>query len=259
MNIAGLSRTKVRRIFLTHWHGDHVAGMLGLIQTIGNSNYTDTLNIYGPKGTKERMFHMMNATVFENKIDIQVHELTPKKGEEHIFLDTEKYKVSCAPLDHTTPCIGYAWYEKEKTRVDMNACKKLGLKEGPLIGKLTRGEAVTVDGTLVKPEDVIYRTAGKKLTVFGDTQPCAEMVMLAEHADVVICEATYCDEHEDKAMEFKHMTATQAAQIASRAEASRLIITHFSQRYTSVQAHIDEAKTVFPKSDAAFDLMRVTF
>src|SRR3989344_1429012 len=82
MNIAGISRAKVHRIFITHWHGDHVGGLIGLIQTIGNSNYEGQLHIYGPYGTKERMFHIMNATVWENKVDIHVHEIKLEE-EEH--------------------------------------------------------------------------------------------------------------------------------------------------------------------------------
>ena len=258
MNIAGISRGKVRRIFVTHWHGDHVAGIIGLIQTIGNSNYEGVLHVYGPPGSKERMFHMMNATIFENKVDIDVHELMAQPGEEHFFLDTERYKVSCVPIDHSVPCLGYAWYEKEKTRVDMNTCKKLGVQEGPDVGKLTRGLPVTVNGKVVKPEDVLYRVAGKKIAFISDTQASADLMLLARDADLVICEATYNDDHEDKAAEFKHMTGSQAAMIASRSDAQRLILTHFSQRYTSVQQTLDEARAIFPKTDTAFDLMKIT-
>ena len=98
MNIAGLSRSKVRRIFISHWHGDHVAGIIGLIQTIGNSNYEGTLSIYGPKGTKERMFHMMQTCVFENKIDIAVHELIPKdEDRKSTRLNSSHLKLSRMP------------------------------------------------------------------------------------------------------------------------------------------------------------------
>jgi ribonuclease Z len=258
MNIAGISRGKVRRIFITHWHGDHVAGIIGLIQTIGNSNYTDTLHIYGPPGTKEHMFHMMNATIFENKVDIDVHEVHPRFGEEFLVVDSEKYKVTCIPLDHSVPSLGYAWYEKERTRVDMAACKRLGLTEGPLIGKLSRGQPVTLEGKAIKPEDVTYRTAGKKIAIFGDTQPVPELIQLARDADLVICEATYNSDLEDKAAEFKHMTGAQAAMVAQRAEARKLILTHFSQRYLSVEQTLDEARAVFPNTEAAFDLMKIT-
>jgi ribonuclease Z len=258
MNIAGISRAKVRRIFITHWHGDHVAGLVGLIQTIGNSGYTGTLHIYGPAGTKEHMFHLMHMTIFENKVDIDVSEIPTKRGEEQTVLDTSEYRVTCTNADHGVPCVAYAWTEKERVRVNMAACKRLGLKEGPLVGKLSRGETVVVNGTTVKPEDVTYRTASKKIVLIPDTSPTADLVELSRDADLLVCEATYTTEHEEKAREFRHMTAAFAAQLASQADVKRLLLTHFSQRYFSVQQHVDEAKTIFPNSEAAFDLMKIT-
>jgi ribonuclease Z len=258
MNIAGISRAKVKRIFITHWHGDHVAGLIGLIQTIGNSSYEGTLNIYGPQGTKEYMFHMLNSTIFENKIDIHVHELMFKQGEEYTFLDTEKYKVSAVKIDHSVPCIGYAWYEKEKVRVDMATCKKLGIPEGPMIGKLSRGLPIVLNGKTITPDDVTYRVAGKKIAFISDTQITADLLLLARNADVLVCEATYAAKEEEKATEYKHMTGEQAAQVANQADVKKLILTHFSQRYTSVQQTLEEARAIFPQTDAAFDFMKIT-
>lgn len=258
MNIAGISRGKVRRIFISHWHGDHVAGLIGFIQTIGNSNYEGTLNIYGPVGTKEKMFHMMQSTVFENKIDIAVHELRPDEDDELFFVDSERYKVSCVRVDHSTTCIGYCWYEKEKTRVDMATCEKLGIKEGPLVGKLSRGENVVFNGKEIKAEDVTFRVAGKKIGIIPDTQVCSGLAIIAHHADLLISEATYAAGEEEKAREFKHMTGEQAAHVASNGDVKRLILTHFSQRYHSVDETLEQARTIFPKTDAAFDLMKIT-
>jgi ribonuclease Z len=258
MNIAGIPRGRVRRVFISHWHGDHVAGLIGFIQTIGNSGYEGTLSLFGPRGTKERMFHLMNATVFENKVDLAVHELDPQEGEELVAVDTERYRVVCCAMDHGTPCVGYAFVEKDRVRVDMNTCTKLGIKEGPLVGKLSRGQSVVVNGTTVTPEEVTYRVAGKKVAFIPDTQPSPDLALLAQHADVLVCEASFATEHEEKAREFRHMTAAHAAQVASQADVKKLIITHFSQRYMSVDQHVEEARTIFPSTEAAFDLMRIT-
>lgn len=258
MSVVGISRAKVRRIFITHWHGDHVAGLIGLIQTIGNSNYTEALHIYGPVETKERMFHIMSATIFENKIDMKVHELKPEREEGLLFVDEEKYEVWCANADHGVPCLAYAWREKDRVRVDMEACAKLGIKAGPLVGKLSRGESVEHDGKRISPKDVTYKVTGKKLAIIPDTAPHPNLVRIAQDADLLICESTYGTSEEEKAHEHRHMTAQWAAQVAQRADVKKLLLTHFSQRYPVVTPLLEEARTIFPNTEAAFDLMKIT-
>ncbi len=258
MNKAGISRAKIRRIFISHWHGDHVSGLIGLIQTIGNSGYDETLYIYGPRETRERFDHMMLATIFESKIRIKVVDLEPG-DEELVVVDNDEYTINCVMAEHSVPCLAYSFKQKDRVRVDMAAAKKLGLSEGPEVGKLSRGEIVEKDGKKISPKDVTYTVTGKKVTFISDTQPCENLINISRHADLVVCEATFTNEHKEKAQLFKHMTAEDAAQIASSAEAERLIITHFSQRYTSVQSHLDEAKTIFPNTEAAFDLMKIKF
>ena len=257
MSVAGISRAKVRRVFITHWHGDHVAGLIGLIQTIGNAGCPETLYVYGPAETKEKMFHLLNATIFENKVDLKVHELKPDREELHLFLETEGYEVWCTPTDHGVPCLAYAWQEKDRVRVDMAACARFGLTQGPLIGKLQRGESVEVNGTRVNPKDVTYKVTGKRLVMIPDTAPHLNLSRIAEHADLLVCESTYGSSEEDKAREHRHMTAQWAAQVAQRADVKRLLLTHFSQRYAVVTPLLDEARVIFPRTDAAFDLMKM--
>jgi ribonuclease Z len=259
MNVAGISRAKVRRIFITHWHGDHVAGLIGLIQTIGNSNYTETLRIYGPRETRKRMAALMAATIFENKIAIEVEELDPK-DDLLVAVDAERYQVVCANADHGIPCLAYAWHEKDRVRVDMASCKKLGIGEGPLVGKLSRGQSVEFQGKTIRPQDVTYRVAGKKVVFVPDTQPHPNLVLIAQFADVLVCESTFGSDEEEKAQQFRHMTAQKAARVAADAQVQRLILTHFSQRYAGagVQHLVEEARVIFPNAEAAFDLMKIT-
>ncbi len=258
MNIAGHSRAKIRKVFLTHWHGDHVGGLIGLIQTIFNSDYQETLHIYGPKGTKRRIEHLRKSVDFENKVSLEIHELQPGPGELLLACDHHDYTVECAQLRHGTPCLGYRFAEKDRVRIDMeHAAKEYGLKSGPLIGKLKKGETVTFKGRRIGPDDVCYKVAGRSFVLVSDTGVTTTIPLLAENADLLVCEASFTNDHEPKAAEFKHLTAAQAALLAQQAAASRLILTHFSQRYTNAQQHLDEARIHFPGVEAAFDFMKV--
>lgn len=258
MNIAGYSRAKVRKILITHWHGDHVGGLIGLIQTIFNSEYQHTLHIYGPKGSKLRFEHLRKTVDFENEISVEVHELAPKQGEVLEFFANERYTLSCARMRHSTPTIGYALKEKDKRRVSMDAAAKYGLKTGPLVGRLQRGETITFKGTTITPDDVCYLVTGKKFVLIPDTTHTPEISLLAEHADVMISEATFAEEHKAKAAQFKHLTAAQAALLAQEAGVDRLILTHFSQRYPRVDHLLEEARVHHEPVEAAHDFMKIS-
>jgi ribonuclease Z len=256
MNIAGYSRARIRKVLITHWHGDHVGGLIGLIQTIFNSDYQETLHIYGPKGSKERFEHLRRSVDFENPVSIEVHELEPGK-EVLTFFENEEYELQCAAMRHGTPTLGYAFVTKAKRRVNMAAAEKYELRQGPLVGKLQRGETVTFKGQTITPDDVCYRTASKRLVLIPDTALTNAVPLLAEGADVMIAEATYANEHEEKAQEYKHLTAAQAALLAQQAGVQKLVLTHFSQRYKSVEKLLEEAKVHHQNVEAAFDFMKV--
>lgn len=258
MNIAGYSRAKVRKIFLTHWHGDHVGGLVSMIQTIFNSDYQHTLHIYGPKGSKLRMEHLLKTVDFENKVAIEVHELSPGVGQTATAAENDEYLVECAPMKHGTLCLGYRFTEKDRVRINMEyAAKEYGLKSGPLVGKLKRGETVDFKGTTIRPEDVCFTVAGKSFVLIPDTTLNQSIPVLAEQADLMVCEASFTNQHEQKAVAFKHLTAAQAALLAQQAGVERLILTHFSQRYTNAEQHLAEAKVHFPNVEAAHDFLKV--
>ncbi|MBN1793095.1 ribonuclease Z [Candidatus Woesearchaeota archaeon] len=256
MNIAGLNRNRVRKIFISHWHGDHVSGLIGLLQTVTNNENPQKVTIFGPRETKDRIGHLMQSVSFESsRLNIEIKELDPVHIEK--AYENEEYYVECAYLDHKPRCLGYSLVEKDKLRIQMPKAKKLGLREGPLIGKLQRGQAVEHKGQTIKPEDVATIQKGKKLTIIMDTQPCENAYELAREADLLVCESAYTEEHEEKAREYKHMTTRQAALIATNANVKKLIITHFSQRYKGTKELAEEIKTFFPNSETAYDFMKV--
>jgi ribonuclease Z len=256
MNIAGINRNKVRKIFLTHWHGDHVSGLVGLLQTISNSEIRQKVVIFGPRETRERIAHLMKSVSFEeNRMDLEIREVNPS-GVEKIY-DGEDYFIQAAYLDHKIPCLGYSLVEKDKRKINMAKAKKLGLREGPLIGKLQAGQSVSFKGQTITADEVSHIQKGKKLSIILDTLPCKNAYELAAEADILIAESAYTSDMEEKSLEYKHMTTKQAALIATTANVKKLIITHFSQRYKTNKELEEDIKTFFPESQAAFDFMKI--
>ena len=253
--ITGIPLTKVTKVLISHWHGDHVLGLPGLIQTLNSSTTEHRLQVFGPKGTKTQIEFMRKAFLMEEKgggLSLEVHDI-----ESGVFFETGDFYLEAAGLDHSVPCLGYSIVERDKVHVDMAAVRKIGLPEGPLLGQLQDGKAVTWKGKAVKPVGVTFKTPGKKVTIIMDTQLCNNAVKLAKDADLLVCEATYADELEGKAGEYKHLTAGQAAAIANKAGAAKLVLTHFSQRYKTTGELEENARGTFDNVVCAKDFMRV--
>ena len=261
MNIAGINRNKVNYVFLSHWHGDHVSGLIGLIQTLGNQQIQNeerpVLHIYGPKETEERMEHMLKTCIFENKVILEIHEIIPQRNDLLTILDTEDFYVITALLDHGIPCLGYSFIEKDTRRMNINKLKKFGITNGPIIGQLQNGDIIEYDGATINPEDVSELKKGLKITFILDTGLCENAIALAENSDLLICEATYSSELGEKAENYKHMTAKDAAILANNAGAKRLIITHISQRYKTSGEVLEDAKNAYENVEVAHDFMKV--
>ncbi|MBT7903378.1 ribonuclease Z [Candidatus Woesearchaeota archaeon] len=258
MNITGIKRSKVTKILISHWHGDHVSGIIGLIQTMGSDQVTHTVRIYGPTETKKRVEHMMQTCIFDQKIEIEVMELEPVGTEVLRFFENENYALECAALDHKLPCIGFNFIQKDQLNVSMAKISKLGLSEGPYLRQIKEGKDVTVNGIKVLCKDVTYLKPGKKISYVADTQTCEGALRLAENADILISECVYASStHQEKAEQYKHMSAKDAAMLANRAEAKKLILTHFSQRYKNTQDIEEEASMYFDNVICAEDFMKI--
>lgn len=255
MNIAGINRAKVTKILISHWHGDHISGLIGFLQTFANIEGERTLHLYGPKGTKEKVNLLLKIADFYGRLDLKVHELDPKGIEK--FHETEDYYLECGHLRHKIRCIGYNFVEKDRIKININKAKNLGLKEGPMIGKLLKNKKIKIKDKEIKLEEVSSIIKGKKVTFILDTVLCDNCYKLAENADLLVSEACYLSSHEEKAQEHSHMTAKQAALVASNSNAKELIMTHFSQRYKVIDELEQEARTYFPNTRAAFDFMKI--
>lgn len=257
LQLAGLNAQKIKIILISHWHGDHVSGLVGLIQTIGNfANDVDkTVKLFGPPGTKDFFYHLMSSCEFETKIGIEVNELSPKGVEQ--FYETEDYAISSAMLEHSIPTLGFRFEQKAKRKINKAKLDKLGIKPGPQVAKLQAGESIIVDEKEIQPDSISTLHPAKAVAFVFDTQLTDNCFALAQNAQILISEAVYKHDLLEKAMEYKHMTSTQAAQVASQAGAEQLILTHFSQRYKDVSELEAEAKTVFPNTMCAYDLLKI--
>jgi ribonuclease Z len=252
LKIKKIPPTRIRKILISHWHGDHTLGLPGLIQTLGASNYEGVLEIYGPKGSKKHMSAMKNAFLYEQKIEIKIKEVGTKK-----IMEDNDLIIHSAELEHGVPCVGYSIKEQDYRRIKLPFVKKLGIPDGPLLGKLQQNKSITWKGKKVSPKDATYVVEGKKMAYVVDTEMCSNCLKLAQDADVLVSEATFMMEHEEKAFDYKHLTGKQASELANQANVKLLILTHFSQRYKSTTEIEEEAKTYFSNARAAFDFMQI--
>jgi len=250
--IAGISLTSITKILLSHWHGDHVLGMPGLMQTLSSMDYKNKLEIYGPAGTKKRMERMFEAFVFDKRLNFAVKEV--KQG---IFFENDEFQLEAYPLEHGIDTLGYRFVEKDKRKVDIKKVKKFGIPFGPLIGKLQQGTAIEHKGKEIRSDDVTYTESGKKIAYITDTVLCDNCYRIAEDADLLICEATYSSKLVEKSEEYGHMTAKQAAQVANKANSKQLVLIHFSARYKNTQELEEDARDIFDNVICAKDFMKI--
>ena len=249
-------------IFFTHFHADHFLGVIGLVRTLGLQTRAEPLRLYGPRGAKKLLTQALELGVERIPFRIDIEEVKP--GAVLRTTDTgqrEGYEINVFSTEHGGGSVGYALREYERRgRFDAEKARAAGIPEGPLWGKLTKGETVGLsDGRTVGPEGFVGPPRPGRLVVFtGDTRPCAAVVDAAQGADLLIHEATFGEEEKDRAKETGHSTAREAAQVALAAKARRLVLSHVSARYSiSAEELVKEARAVFPETAVAKDGMTV--
>ena len=246
---AKLNPCKVTKILITHWHGDHVLGLPGLLQTLALSNYNKKLEIYGPKGTKKFMKKMFEVFVFRENFKMEVKEVKGK------FFENKDFYLEAKPMFHGIPCNAYCFVKKGQVKIDKDKLAKSGLSSGPLLQKLKEGKDVSYKGKKYKAKNLIYRSNDKKVCFVLDTSYNTGIAPFVKDAGILVAEAQFDSSLEEKAKEFKHMTAKQVAQVAKKANVDKLALTHISSRYGKDPKNIlEEAKKIFNNSVLAKDL-----
>ena len=250
---AKVSPMKISKIFLSHYHGDHILGLPGLIQSMNFRGREKKLTIYGPKGLYDLKDSLFKLGYSKIEFPIEFIEI----GSQTIESD-EDYIIKSQHVNHNVPCLAYSVEELKKPRFNREKAIELGVPVGPDFGRLHNGEEVEIDGKIIKPEQVLGPPRkGNKITYSGDTTPCSEMVDFAKDSTILIHESTYMSEDADKAVENFHSTSADAAKIAKDSNSKELILTHFSTRYTQTDGLLKEAKEIFENTKLAKDFMKI--
>jgi len=235
----------VSHVFLTHCHGDHVLGLPGLCQTMDFNERDEPLAIHTPRGTRGIVERLVGVTGTRPSFPVRVNEV----GAGDVALDGEEFAVRAFETDHRTRSVGYALVEADrKGRFDREHAEELGVPVGPAFSRLHDGESVELDdGTVVDPEQVVGPPRpGRRVVYTGDTRPIEAVVEAATGADLLIHDATFATDHADRAVSTAHSTAAEAADVATRAGAKRLALTHVSSRYAGDPSSLRrEARAAF--------------
>lgn len=253
-----LKVSQLSRIFITHMHGDHIFGLMGLLASCGLAGNVDRVDIYGPPGLNDYLQACSRYSHTHFSYPIKVHAVKPG-----IVYEDDEFSVTCNQLHHRITAFGYRIAEKDRVgRFDVEKAKAMEIPPGRIYGQLKRGETVTLeDGRVIHGSELCGPTEiGRKIAYCTDTIYCDTAVELAQDADVLIHEATFAHQDSEMAFQRLHSTTTMAAQTALTAGARRLIMTHFSPRYApgnvvELKDLLREARAIFPKTEMAHDFM----
>ena len=251
---SGLGWNKKMKLFVTHMHGDHCIGILGLLQTMSMQNRTETLEIFGPSGIEE--FISANIKVLNFGLSFPVLITIIREGK---IFDGEKFSMHVCKANHSVAAFSYLFEEKDKPgRFNTEKAKQLGVPEGKLWSDLQKGQRVTVNEKIIKPEQVLgEKRSGIKIGISGDTMPTTELEKFFENCDYLVFDSTFLDEERQKAQDTRHSTAKQAATLGKNSRVKNLILTHFSARYKDEQGHLREAQKIHDSVITARDLLEI--
>lgn len=251
---SGIGFKRLNHILLTHSHLDHVLGLGGLVSTFARWENLDTLEIYGSRGTLERVHNLLFGVVLGyERLPVEVKLLEVQPG---LFFEAKDFTITAFPVSHRgSSSLGYRFEERSRRPFLAEQAVALGVPNGPERGRLVAGEAITlVDGRVIHPEQVLGPVVrGAKYVHIGDIGRLDNVREYVAEADALVIEATFLDEDADSAARFGHITARQAATLAREMGVRALILTHLSRRYREAKI-IDEARRFFPESYVARDL-----
>ena len=244
-------------VFITHFHGDHIIGVIGLFRTLALQGRTEPMRMFGPRGAARVLKGAAHFGVDRVGFPVDITEVASGQR-----LQRDGYAIIPFATEHSSEgSMGYTLVEEDrKGRFDPDLARSLGIPEGPLWGKIHKGESVTLDdGRVIAPSVLVGPArSGRTLAISGDARPSEATVEAARGADLLIHESTFADEEAVRATETGHSTAREAARIAAAAGVRRLALTHFSARYSRDPGELlREAREEFAEVVLARDGMEI--
>jgi len=226
---------RIDHIFITHWHADHFAGLLGLMETMNLEGRTSTLHIYGPEADKYVPI-LLSLGYGKKGFDVVYKTVEFEGNQIQTLLEEDEFSIISIPVNHRIPAVSYAIEEKTRVKIDKDKAKKLGLPEkSPLFKTMKKEGKAVFNGREVRLDQICITEKGKKVVYSGDTKPCRNIEKISKDADLLIHDTTFFDSPEDfeKIMEkdYKHATMSEVLRIAKKARVKQLILTHISRRY----------------------------
>ncbi len=251
---SGLGWNKKMKIFVTHLHGDHCVGILGLLQTMSMQNRTETLEIFGPSGIDEFIAANIKVLNFGLSFPVLINIIKDEK-----IVDNEKFSIYTCKANHSVIAYSYLFEEKDKPgRFNVKKAKELGIPEGELWNKLQNGTKINNNGNIIKPEQVLgEKRPGIKIGISGDTMPTKELEVFFKDCDYLVFDSTFVEEQKQRAQDTCHSTAKEAAILGKNANVKNLILTHFSARYKDELRHLNEANKIHNSVITAKDHLEI--
>ncbi len=240
-------------ILITHFHGDHVFGLLGMIESMAFMGREKSLTIMGPKGLKKYIEFILDWQKLRPEFDINIHEIGPGK-----ILEEKEFLVTPFKTKHTKESVGFRFQEKDRINLNKEKLREYGLLNNPLCKELKEKGEVIHNGRRITLEEVSVVSKGDSIVYTGDTAPCEEVIEGAKDCTLLIHDGCFDAELKNKAEEYLHSTSVQAAEIAKKANAKYLVLMNISPRYEeNDELLLNQAKEVFPNTWVARDFMKL--
>ncbi len=248
---ANVAPTVVTHIFISHFHGDHCLGLGSMLMRLNLDKVQHVIHCYYPASGKKYFDRLRYATIYHENITVIEH---PIENTDIVYED-ETFHIQAKYLDHGIENLGWRITEHDKRRFIQQKLDEFKV-HGPLVKELQKTGSININGRTVYLDEVSFIQPGDSIAVIIDTRPTDNAIELAKKAKLLLCESTYLETDRDLAVRHKHMTALEAAELAKKAEAEKLILTHFSARYLDEKVFETEARQVFSNSFSAKDLAR---